>query len=94
MTNLADLLVILQSAPRVPTVNGPVMILNAQRTRDLDEAIALLDAQMSGQTLGGAYGFDEGLANITAPVDPDDGIQRGNTDLEQPGDISQLWERR
>ncbi len=72
MNAIVDLLVILQSAPRVPTVKGPVMILDAQRTRDLDDAIA----------------------NLDAPVDPGDGIQRGNSDLQQPGDIRQIWERR
>ena len=93
MSALVDLLVILQSAPRVPTIKGPVMIFDAQRTRDLDAAIALLDAQMS-HTLANTDGFSQRLPSITAPVGPGDGIQRGNTDLEQPGDISQLWERR
>lgn len=72
MSALVDLLVILQSAPRVPTVNGPVMIFDAQRTRDIDAAIAKLDAT----------------------VDPDDGIQRGNTDLEWTDDDGHVWERR
>lgn len=157
---------ILQSAPRVPTVKGPVMILDAQRTRDIDAAVAALD-QDSG-TIQGYYkkietvqeaiyekacaldnqdvpleewanemikaltraGFaivpvdlphellgeaviagvhgtgnpkhcwdflvskSKAYPSIAASVDQDDGIQRGNTDLEQPGDIRQLWERR
>lgn len=93
MTNLADLLVILQSAPRVPTVNGPVMILDVKRTRDIDDVMARLDALVS-HTPANLDGFDHPLPSITAPVDPSDGIQRGNADLEQPGDIRQLWERR
>ncbi len=93
MSAMVDLLVILQSAPRVPTVKGPVMILDAQRTRDIDAAIALLDAQMS-HILANTDGFSQQLPSITAPVDPGDGIQRGNSDLEQPADIDQIWERR
>lgn len=166
MNAIVDLLFILQSAPRVPTINGPVIILDAQRTRDIDAAVALLDHD-NGTTQGyyrkvetvqdaiyekacaldnqdvpleewanamiesltragfaivpvdlphellgeaataGVYGTgnpkhcwdflvlkSKAYPSITAPVDPCDGIQRGNTDLEQPGDISQLWERR
>lgn len=93
MNALVDLLVLIQSMPRIPTVKGPVMIFDAASTRRLDEAIAHLDAQMS-RALTNTDGFAPPLPSITAPVDPSDGIQRGNTDLEQPGDIRQLWERR
>ena len=93
MNALVELLMVLQCVPRVPTANGPVVIFDADSTRRLDEAMAHLDAQMSC-ALANIDGSGRGLPSITAPLDPGDGIQRGNTDLEQPGDISQLWDRR
>lgn len=93
MSAFVDLLVTLQSAPRIPTSSGPVIIFDAASTRALDDAMARLDAQMS-RDLANLDGFAQHTPGFSTASSPSDGIQKGNTDLEQPGDTRQLWERR
>ncbi|TAA27644.1 hypothetical protein EA661_12875 [Pseudoxanthomonas winnipegensis] len=47
MSALVDLLRALQSAPRLETHAGHVLIFDAARTREVADAIERLDAQMS-----------------------------------------------
>lgn len=84
MSALVDLLCALRGAPRQETKAGVVLIFDAERTREVADAIERLDAQMSADLCN-----LDGFAQLRQPrVDWSpaeshnfDGIQRGNSDL-------------
>lgn len=81
MNALVDLLAALQSAPRAPTSRGPVLLFDAASTRQLDDALARLDAQLTAG-LTNLDGF-AGVHSVSAAAIPVGTILRGNADLHE-----------